>query len=229
MIKFLLLKGEGVFVNFFNIYTAMEKEVLDMLKKSGAIITDSHIVLTSGKHSDMYINKDALYPYTKYASRVGEFFAVKNKNLEIDVVAAPALGGIILSQWTAFHLSKLVKKIVFGIYTEKDTEKNQIFTRGYDKLVKGKNVLVVEDLTTTGGSVLKVVNSVKKAFGNVKAVCVMVNRNPEMVNSDMMGVPFSSLAILRAQAWDEKDCLLCKKNVPVNTTVGHGRKFLEAK
>ncbi len=207
----------------------MNNEVIEMLKKSEGVITDSHIVYTSGKHGSVYINKDALYPHTEFTSRVGELFAESHKDMDIDVVAAPALGGIILETWTAYHLSKLKNKEVLGVYTEKDAEKNQIFTRGYDKLVKGKNVLVIEDLTTTGGSVLKVVNTVKNAGGNVVAVGVMVNRAPETVNSEMMGVPFSSLAVLKAEAWDEVDCPLCAKNVPINTTVGHGKKYLEAK
>jgi len=207
----------------------MNNQVIDMLKQSGAVITDSHFVYTSGKHGSIYINKDALYPHTGFASKVGELFAQKHRDIDIDIVAAPALGGIILSQWTASHLSTLKGSEVLGIYTEKDAEKNQIFTRGYDKLVEGKNVLVIEDLATTGGSVLKVVNSVKNAGGNVVAVSVMVNRNPDHVNSEMMGVPFSALAILQANAVEEADCQLCKKNVPINTSVGHGKKYIDIK
>jgi orotate phosphoribosyltransferase len=207
----------------------INEEVIEMLRKSGGVITDSHLVYTSGKHGSIYINKDALYPHADFASRIGELFAETHKDMDIDVVAAPALGGIILETWTAHHLSKIKSKDILGVYTEKDAEKNQIFTRGYDKLVKDKNVLVIEDLTTTGGSVLKVVNTVKNAGGNVVAVAVMVNRAPETVNSEMMGVPFSSLAVLKAEAWDEADCKLCQTGVPINTTVGHGKKYLEAK
>lgn len=204
-------------------------EVIEMLKKAGAVITDSHLVYTSGKHGSVYINKDALYPHTEFSSRIGELFAEAHKDMDIDVVCAPALGGIILSQWTAFHLSKLKGKEILGVYTEKDAEKIQVFSKGYDKLVTGKKVLVVEDLTTTGGSVLKVVNTVKNAGGNVVAVAVMVNRDPGLVNEEMMGVPFSVLAVLKAEAWEEANCQLCKTNVPINTTVGHGKKYLEAK
>lgn len=207
----------------------ISSEVIEMLKKAGAVIIDSHLVYTSGKHGSVYVNKDALYPHTESSSRIGELFAESHKDLDIDVVCAPALGGIILSQWTAFHLSKLKGKEILGVYTEKDAEKKQVFTRGYDKFVAGKNVLVIEDLITTGGSVLNVVNTVKNAGGNVVAVAVMVNRDPENVNSEMMGVPFSSLAVLKAEAWDEADCQLCKTGVPINTTVGHGKKYLEAK
>jgi orotate phosphoribosyltransferase len=202
-------------------------KVIAILKNVGAVLTDEHFVYTSGKHGSVYINKDALYPHTAEASKVGRMFADRYKAARVDTVVAPALGGIILSQWTAFHLSKLQGKEVLGIYTEKDAEKNQIFTRGYDRFVKGKRVLVIEDLTTTGGSVLKVVNSVRAAGGTVVAVGVMVNRNPDEVNATMMGAPFHALGELRAQAFEEKDCPLCKKGIPLNQTVGHGKKFME--
>ncbi len=204
-------------------------EVIEMLKTSGALIADTHVVLTSGKHSNMYINKDALYPHTEFSSRIGELFAEDAKGFGVEVVAGPALGGIILSQWTAYHLSNINVGDVLGVYTEKDAEKNQVFTRGYDKLVKDKKVLVVEDLTSTGGSVIKVINSVKAAGGVVSAVAVMVNRNPKEVNSESVGVPFSALAELQVEAWEEKDCPLCKKEVPINIAIGHGKKYLEEK
>jgi orotate phosphoribosyltransferase len=207
----------------------MNEEVIELLRKTKAIFTDSHFVGTSGRHMDLYVNKDALYPHTKETSRMGELFALKNKHLDIDVVAAPALGGIILSTWTAYHLSRLKGKEILGVYTEKTPDKNQVFTRGYDKLIKGKNVLVIEDNVTTGGSVKKVVESVRAAGGNVVAVTVMFNRDPDNVTSKTIGAPFTALAIIKAESWDEKDCPLCKKNVPVNTEVGHGKKFLESK
>jgi orotate phosphoribosyltransferase len=205
------------------------EDIISIMKKVKAVLTDDHFVYTSGKHGSVYVNKDAVYPYTEETSKIGRMFAEKFKNKKIDVVAAPALGGIILSQWTAYHLSKLKKKTVLGVYTEKTETKDMIFTRGYDKHIKGKNVLVIEDLTTTGGSVKKVVDTVRAAGGHVVAVCVMVNRDPEHVNSEVVGAPFFALGVLKAQAFEEKDCPFCKKGIPVNTTVGHGRKYLEAK
>jgi len=204
-------------------------DVISILKKVQAVLTDGHFVYTSGKHGSVYVNKDAVYPHTKETSEIGRLFAEKFKNKKIDVVAAPALGGIILSQWTAYHLSKVTKKDVLGVYTEKDANANQIFTRGYDKLVKGKNVLVIEDLTTTGGSVRKVVDTVKAAGGKVVGIGVMINRDPKNVTSKVVGGAFISLGVLKAEAFEEKKCPLCKKGIPINTNVGHGRKYLEAK
>jgi orotate phosphoribosyltransferase len=207
--------------------------ILDILKITRAVITDSHIVYTSGKHGSIYINKDAVYLHTKAASKIGKLFAEKFKNRKIDVVVAPAVGGTILSQWTAYHLSLLNKREVLSAYTEKDkgtlasaSDSEQIFRRGYDKIVKNKRVLVVEDLTTTGVSVKKVVEAVKKAVGKVIAVCVMVNRDPKNVTSKIIGAPFSALGILRAEAFEEDKCPLCRQGIPINTAVGHGAKYL---
>lgn len=61
------------------------------------------------------------------------------------------------------------------------------------------------------------------------AVAVMINRNPKEVNAKFMGVPFTALGVLKADAVDEKKCELCKKIVPINTSVGHGKKYLESK
>lgn len=207
----------------------MNDEVINILKNTQAILADSHFVGTSGRHFSAYINKDALYPHTKETSRIAELFAERFKQEDIDVVVGPALGGIILSTWTASHLSKLKNKEILGVYTEKDTEKNQVFTRGYDKLVAGKNVLIIEDLTQTGGSVKKVVNSVRSVGGNVTAVCVMVNKDPNNITTESIGAPFSSLAVYEVPSYTAEECPLCKSNVPINTTVGHGKKFLEEK
>ena len=163
-------------------------------------------------------------------------FAQKFKNENIDVVCAPAVGGTILSQWTAYWLSKLKGKEIFSAFTEKDkgtlasaAESEHIFRRGYEKLLKKKNVLVLEDLTTTGMSVKKVVDAVRAAGGHIVAVCVMVNRDPKNINDKLVGAPFSALGVLEAQAFDAKNCPLCAKHVPINVSIGHGRKFLEEK
>lgn len=206
----------------------MSQSVVEILKSVGAVLTDDHFVYTSGKHGSVYINKDALYPHTAQTATICQMMAEKCRDLDVEVVAAPALGGIILSQWVAYFLSQLKGKEVLGIYAEKTPDKNFMFSRGYDKLVKGKKVLVLEDLTTTGGSVKKVLDVVVAAGGTVTGVCVMVNRDPEHVNSQSMGVPFLALGELPAEAFDESKMPEELRNRPINTTVGHGKKYLEA-
>jgi len=203
-------------------------EAIEILKKVGAIL-QGHFVGTSGLHMNTYVNKDFLYPHTAETSRICRLIAEKYKDAGIDVVVGPALGGIILSQWTASHLSEICGREILGIYTEKLVDGGQIFTRGYDEYIKdGKRVLVVEDIITTGGSILKSIKAVENAGGNVVGACAMVNKNKDL-NETVFGVPFEALTDLFVDTYTAEDCLLCKKGVPVNTNVGHGKKFLESK
>ena len=211
-------------------------KVVDILKKIGAVITDDHFVYTSGKHGSVYINKDALYPHTKETSEVCLSMAEMFKDKDVEVVVAPAVGGTILSQWTAYHLSQMKGKEILSAYTEKDAgttasaaESKQLFRRGYDAVVKGKKVLVLEDLTTTGMSVKQVVDCVRTAGGEVVSVCVMVNRDPKNVNAASVGAAFVAADVLEAQAFDEADCPFCKEGRPINIKIGHGKAYVEAK
>ncbi len=204
-------------------------QFLEILKNAGGYISGDHIVGTSGKHLDAYMNKDAIYPHTAAISSVCRAMAEPFVNEGIEAVVAPALGGIVLSQWVAHHLSVLTGHDVLAIYTEKTPDKDQILTRGYDKLVAGKKVLVVEDVLTTGGSVIKVVNSVKATGATVVAVSVMVNRNPDAITSEQMGAPLYALVSKSFPSWEEADCPMCKQGMAINTTVGKGRDYLAKK
>ncbi len=202
------------------------QDVIEILKRVGAIVNDGHFVGASGRHLRTYINKDKLFPHTEEASKIGQLMAEKNLHFNVEAVVAPAFGGIILSQWTAYHLSQMQGKKVFGVYTEKNQDEGQIFTRGYGDLVQSKRVLVLEDLTTTGGSVKKVVEAVRGAGGAVVAICAMVNRDPQGVNSEIFQAPFSSLGVLPLESYSEKECPMCALGVPIDTNLGHGKKYL---
>lgn len=205
------------------------QEVLDILNKVGAILLNGHFVGTSLLHFDTYVNKDFLYPHTKETSRICRLVAQKYKDKNIDVVVGPALGGIILSQYVAGHLTEILGKEVLGIYTEKNSEGKQIFTRGYEKYIEGnKNVLIVEDIVTTGGSVLKVIEAVKSAGGSIVGVCALVNKNKDL-NSDIFTAPFFALSDLFIPTYQKENCPFCKAGIPINTNVGHGGKYLENK
>ena len=208
----------------------MSTNLLDILQRLGAVLINDHFVYTSGKHGEVYINKDALYPHTRETSQVGRMLAelILANGLLPEVVVGPALGGIILSQWTAYHLSELLGKEVLSVYTEKDDQKNQVFTRNYDQLVAGKKVVVVEDIVTTAGSLKKTLESVRQAQGLVEAAVVMVNRNPE-VTDELVGTKFLALANLPAEAWDESEIPDWLRARPINTKVGHGKKYLQSK
>lgn len=205
-----------------------EAEVLELLEKVGAFKA-GHFVFTSGRHSDSYVNKDALYPYTHDTSTLCRQMAERFKDRRIDVVVGPAVGAAILSQWVAYHLTEMNGTDVYAAYADKDGQSGFILKRGYDQLVKGKRVLVVEDLTTTGGSIKKVVETARSAGAEVAGAIAIVNRGG--VKKEDVGNPeeFLSLVELHLESWDEPDCELCQKNIPVNTDIGHGREFVAKK
>lgn len=205
-----------------------ESEVLDLLQKVGAF-RSGHFVFTSGRHSDSYVNKDALYPYTHDTSRLCKAMAERFTKKDIEVVVGPAIGAAILSQWVAYHLTEMQGEEVYGAYADKDGQGGFILKRGYDQIVRDKNVLVVEDLTTTGGSIKKVVETVRSAGGKVVGAIAIVNRGG--VTKAEVGNPqeFQSLVNLHLESWEAAECELCKKEIPVNTDIGHGREFAAQK
>ncbi len=205
-----------------------EQHVLEMLRQVGAVITDSHIVYTSGKHGTAYVNKDAVYPHTTQTSRLCQAMAERFVDDEVEVVIAPALGGIILSQWTAHHLSQMSGREVLGVYAEK-SDNDFIIKRGYDKLLANKRVLVVEDIITTGTSAKKVIEAVRAAGGHVVGLAVLCNRG-EVRPEDVGNISrLYALVRITLDAWEEAACPLCADRIPVNTDVGKGREFLARK
>src|SRR3989338_64230 len=209
----------------------MEKEALEILEKVGAVNRDSHFVGTSGRHMSIYVIKDKLLQHPAETFRVTELLAQKHRDLDVEVIAAPVIGGIILGHLTAYHLSKLNNKEILSVYAEKteNGEGPMVFKRGYEDIIKGKKVLIIDDTVATGFSVHKMINAVRNSGGRIVAMGVIDNRVPEKVNTETLGLPFSWLCEIPAETYDEKDCPLCKTGVPINTQIGHGKKFLEEK
>lgn len=205
-----------------------ESQVMDVLQKVGAFRA-GHFVLISGRHADAYINKDTLYPYTHETSSLCREMAERFKDKNIEAVIGPAVGAAVLSMWTAYHLTDLTGKEVYGTYADKDGQGGFVIKRGFDQLIKGKRILVVEDLTTTGGSVKKVVEAARAAGAEVAGVIVLGNRGD--VTAEMVGNPpvFESLVHIDLDSWEAADCDLCKSGIPVNTDIGHGKEFLAKK
>ncbi len=205
-----------------------ESEVLDVLERVGAFRA-GHFVFTSGRHGDKYINKDAIYPFTKETSLLCEAMAQLFIDTKADAVIGPAVGAAILSQWVAFHLSALTGKEVAAVYADKDGEGGFVIRRGYDRIVAGKDCIVVEDLLTTGGSVKKTIEAAHKVGAKIVGVTAICNRGD--VTADMIGNPpnFKPLLNVNLESWESKDCPMCARGVPVATDVGHGKEFLAKK
>jgi len=201
-------------------------EVLEIFKRTGALL-EGHFVLASGRHSTTYLNKDAIYSYPDEISCLCRTLALAFIDRKIDVVAGPEKGGIILTQWVAYHMVKLADKKVRAVYAEKEGD-IFVFRRGYEKIVANQRVLLVEDVITTGGSIKKVVQAVRALKGELVGIGALCNRGKvEAATLDVCD--FRALAFLTFPTWKAIDCPLCQKGVPVNTEVGKGRDFLSTK
>lgn len=206
----------------------IEQGAFRVLEKVGAILM-GHFVLTSDKHASAYVNKDAVYLHTEDISLLCWMIAEKFVNREVRVVIAPAIGGVILSQWVAHHLTNLTGEEVLAVYAEKADNGSFVIKRGYDKIVANKNVLVVEDILTTGGSVKKVVEATRANGGNVIGVSALCNRGG-ITPQDIGDVPeLFALVDMNLESWDEASCPLCAQNIPINTDVGKGKEYLARK
>jgi orotate phosphoribosyltransferase len=204
-------------------------EIMQAFADVGAIISDSHFVYSSGRHSSVYVNKDALYLHPGVISALCQRMAEPYDADQVDVVVGPVLGGIVLSQWVAYYLNA---KRAFGetlaVYAEKEGDgpgKKFFFGRGYDRAIPGKNVLVVEDVLTTGGSARQVIELVRAHGGHVVGLSALCNRG-NVQSEDVGSVPISTLITITLQTYTEEECPFCQQHVPINTTVGKGRAFL---
>jgi len=204
-------------------FTQVTQKLLD---QAGAVITGDHFVYTSGLHGSTYINKDALYPNTAIVASLCKCFATAFEKDGVHVVAAPAVGGVILSTWTAHLLGRLMDRPVKSVYAEK-VDGDFMLGRGYDEVVRRKRVLVVEDILNTGSSARKVIEIVRIAGGKVVGLGAICNRGG--VSKKEVGNPpkFVSLLDMKLEAWPANECPLCKKHVRINQRLGKGREFVK--
>ncbi|MFV9504627.1 MAG: phosphoribosyltransferase family protein [Oscillochloridaceae bacterium umkhey_bin13] len=209
----------------------MENSVLATLAAVGALVTGDHLVYTSGRHGSSYVNKDALYPHTAATSAVCALLAQHFASAEVEVVAGPTVGGVIMAQWTAHHLSAMTGREVLAVYAEEEQvgeARLRRLRRGYDRLVAGRRVLVVEDILTTGLSARLVVEAVTAAGGQVVGLGALCNRGG--VTASQLGAPsLFALTDVPLESYDPADCPLCAAGFPVNTRLGKGAAFIKAR
>lgn len=206
-------------------------DILALLASVGALITNDHLVYTSGRHGSSYVNKDALYPHTNATAAVCERIARRFSGAGVEVVAGPAIGGVILAQWTAYHLSALEGREILAVYAEEEAAaegKRRALRRGYDALARGRRVLVVEDVLTTGGSARQVVEAVRAAGGEVIGVGALCNRGG--VTAETVAAPeLFALVDVPLESYAPEDCPLCAAGVPINTQVGKGAAYVRGR
>jgi orotate phosphoribosyltransferase len=185
-----------------------QEELIKLLEESGAILK-GHFSYTSGRHGDTYFEKFRLLEKPKLTTRMVNQFTGHFRG-EVDIVAGPTTGGVILSFEAARQLG------INNIVAERrdDGREGREFKRGFS-LGAVDRVLVVDDVLTTGGSIREVMKAIEDRGATVAGVAVVVDRTNGGTD---FGVPFKASITLNIQSWVQTECPLCALGEPLTMT-----------
>lgn len=173
----------------------------ELLSSSGALL-EGHFLLTSGKHSDKYVEKIRILQKAESAAMLCRKMAERISRFEFDAIVGPAYGGIAL----AFETARIMGKDF--IFTQRKDEQMTIRS-GFD-LSEIHKVAIIEDVVTTGGSVLEVIQCLKERNIEVVVIAALVDRCGGKVD---FGVTFEALLTLDIPIWDADTCALCASGI----------------
>ncbi|MBE3557111.1 MAG: orotate phosphoribosyltransferase [Firmicutes bacterium] len=178
-------------------------EATVLLQETQAL-RSGHFRLTSGRHSDHYVQCAQLFQYPQKTARLASVLAKNVDATAIDVVVGPAIGGII---WAYEFARQLQAR---AIYAER--ENGHMRLRRDFTIRPGEVALVCEDVVTTGGSVREVIDLLKEKGAHIVAVAAVVDRSGATVD---FGVPFFAAACLQLANWLPAECPLCAQGQPL--------------
>ena len=179
-----------------------ENEILEIFRKHSAVL-EGHFILSSGLHSNRYIQCALVLQHPRVAEQLCSELAAKLRHVGAKVVAAPALGGVIVSHEVARALG------VRALFTERQ-EGAMTLRRGFS-LEPGEPTLVVEDVITTGLSTRETMTAVEQAGGKVVGIGSLIDRSGGAVE---FGMPKASLVNLAVENYKPEECPLCKSGIP---------------
>ena len=178
-------------------------ETLDLFRQAGALL-EGHFKLSSGLHSDKYLQSALVLQYPEFASALGEALAERLRHLDPTVVLSPALGGIVIGQEVGRSLG------VRAIFAERQ-EGKLVLRRGFS-LSPSDRVVVIEDVLTTGGSTRETIDVATGAGATVVGAGSIINRGK---NEGALGLPFVALVTMEVPAYQPDDCPMCQRGEPV--------------
>ena len=188
--------------------TPQAESVLELFRSTGAYL-EGHFRLTSGLHSAEYLQCALVLQHPAAAERLGRSLAQEIRTLapgRIDLVASPALGGLIIGHEVARALGTRF------LFTERDAATGKMTLRRGFTVAPGETAVVVEDVITTGGSTADVIDVLRAAGGRVVAAGSIVDRSGGRAD---VGVPRVALATLQIAAHHMEECPLCARGIPV--------------
>ncbi|HVL33014.1 MAG TPA: orotate phosphoribosyltransferase [Actinomycetota bacterium] len=179
------------------------EDLMAKLEQYGALM-HGHFKLTSGRHSDTYVQKQMILSHPRITATLGKAIAELYAETKFETVLSPAVGAILLGNAVAYAADT---RFVFA-----EREEGGMKLRRGQALHPGERVLVVEDIVTTGGSVAEVIAAAEEAHADVVGVVALVDRTTS-------APPFELTSLLRIEArdWTPEECPLCAKGVPFDS------------
>jgi orotate phosphoribosyltransferase len=199
------------------------EELLQLFEVAGAI-RHGHFELSSGLHSDTYVQCALVLQYPRFAEKLGHALAALFSDARIDAVVSPALGGVIIGQEVARALPSSQNAIGGGVpamFVERDGSGTMTLRRGFT-LKPDQHVLVVEDVWTTGGSTEETIHVVQEAGGRVVAAGALIDRSGGSIE---FPVESNALIQMKIDSYEPEDCPLCRQG---NAAVKPGSRFVRA-
>lgn len=176
----------------------MSIDVLEVYRKHNALL-EGHFLLSSGLHSDKFLQSALLMQYPHIAEKVVSQLADQIYDLPFTTVVSPAIGGIRFG----YELARILKKR--AVFTER-ADNEMTFRRGF-ALQPGERVIVAEDVVTTGKSTKECMAAIEKTGAEIIAVCCLVDRSNGAAQFD---IPFFPLVKVDVQVFEPDNCPLCK-------------------
>lgn len=180
------------------------EEIISIFKSTGALL-EGHFRLTSGLHSPQYFQCAKVLQFPEYCKLLCDKIANYYRDKKVDAVISPALGGIVVGQ----EVGRLLN--VRTIFAERQ-DGVMLLRRGFE-IKPGENVLVCEDVVTTGASSQEVINIVNNAGGNVIGTASIVDRSGGKVKFNSSNQ--YSVLKLEVITYQPDNCPLCKQNIPI--------------
>ena len=187
-------------------------DIIKKLEQTGAIL-EGHFLLTSGKHSNKYIEKFRILENPETLDLVCCEMAKLFEDKGAEIVLSAAIGGILLCGGVGRHLG------LKHIFAER-INGELCLRRGF-QLPKGKKVLIVEDIVTTGGSIFELIKLSNNYEANIVGVCSLVDRS--LVENDFK-YEYKSLLKLPIESWEEEDIPTWLNKIPITSPGRSGKK-----
>ena len=185
-------------------------EVMQLFERVGAV-RHGHFELSSGRHSSTYVQCALVLQYPESAEKLGRALAEKFNGVQIDSVASPALGGVLVGHEAARGLG------VRSVFVERDSSGRMALRRGF-AFRPNERVLIVEDVWTTGGSTRETIGVVEQAGGLAVAAGALIDRSGNQLE---LNVPTKALIDLDIPSYEAVECPLCRSGQEIAKPGSH--------